>query len=478
MDLHSLSIDSLHKGLLSKEIRALQVVQDYFAAIKAKDAEIGAFLNLREEEALREAESVDLGIREGRELAPLAGVPIALKDNMLIEGAVSTAGSRLLKTYVASYDAHVVKLLRRAGAVIVGKTNLDEFAMGSSTENSAYQITKNPHDLTRVAGGSSGGSAAAVAADMALVSLGSDTGGSIREPAAFCGVVGMKPTYGTVSRSGLIAMASSLDQIGPFAKTVRDAALIYQVIAGHDGQDATSVPQTYDTAVASYAPEAVKRLRIGIPDEYFVDGMDPAVREGVLSVIAAYEKLGVSVSRVSLPHTRYALSAYYILQPAEVSANLSRFDGVRYARNADPGDSLLDLYTHTRSKGFGPEVKRRIILGAFVLSSGYYDAYYGKARAVQSLIRKDFEQVFKTVDVLLTPVVPTPAFPIGSKTANPLEMYLSDIFTIPVNLAGLPGMSIPVRGVSGLPIGFQLIGNHFREADIFGLGMLYEDTVR
>jgi len=347
--------------------------------------------------------------------------------------------------------------------------------MGSSTENSAFKITKNPHDLTRVPGGSSGGSAAAVASHMAVAALGSDTGGSIREPAAFCGVVGMKPTYGAVSRYGLIAMASSLDQIGPIAKTVEDAAILFKQIAGHDPNDATSAPDiVYGDDLLNPSLEKMRELTIGVPEEYFVPGMDEEVANAVQGAVKEFESLKVRVKKISLPHTKHALSVYYIIMPAEVSTNLSRFDGIRYGDRAK-AENLMDLYYRDRGAGFGPEPKRRIILGTFVLSAGYYDAYYAKAQKVRALIKKDFNEAFKSVDVILTPVAPTPAFKIGEKTDDPLQMYLSDIFTIPVNLAGLPGISIPVNGREGkLPIGFQLIGKPWREADILGLGAFYE----
>jgi aspartyl-tRNA(Asn)/glutamyl-tRNA(Gln) amidotransferase subunit A len=475
--IHDLTIKSFGEGLREKKFSAFEITKAFLARIETHDKEIGAYLSLNKDGALEAAKKIDVAVVEGKELSPLAGVPMALKDNMLVEGLPATAGSKILKDYRAAYDATVVAKLRSAGAVILGKTNLDEFAMGSSTENSAFQITKNPHDLTRVPGGSSGGSAAAVAGDMALGALGSDTGGSIREPASFCGVVGMKPTYGAVSRYGLIAMASSLDQIGPFAKTVEDAALIFRAIAGADPFDATSAAAAYDDELTHPDFENVKKLTIGLPKEYFGDGIDTEVQDAVASAIETIMSLGIAVKEVSLPHTKYALSTYYITMPAEVSSNLARFDGMRYGRSDKrqaTSDKLMEVYKKTRREGFGPEARRRIILGTFVLSSGYYDAYYAKAQKVRRLIKEDFDNAFKEVDIILGPVAPTPAFKLGEKTADPLQMYLSDIFTIPVNLAGLPAISIPVRGQEGLPIGFQLIGRHFREADIFGLGYYYE----
>ena len=473
--LHDLTVKRFREGLENKEFSAYEIIKALFDYIDLRDKEVDAYLTLNRDNALEAAAKVDVAVAEGRELPPLAGVPLAIKDNMLIEGLPATAGSKILEHYTAAYDATVIKKLRGAGAIFLGKTNLDEFAMGSSTENSAFKVTKNPHDLTRVPGGSSGGSAAAVASHMAVAALGSDTGGSIREPAAFCGVVGMKPTYGAVSRYGLIAMASSLDQIGPIAKTVEDAAILFKQIAGHDPNDATSAPDiVYGDDLLNPSLEKMRELTIGVPEEYFVPGMDEEVANAVQGAVKEFESLKVRVKKISLPHTKHALSVYYIIMPAEVSTNLSRFDGIRYGDRAK-AENLMDLYYRDRGAGFGPEPKRRIILGTFVLSAGYYDAYYAKAQKVRALIKKDFNEAFKSVDVILTPVAPTPAFKIGEKTDDPLQMYLSDIFTIPVNLAGLPGISIPVNGREGkLPIGFQLIGKPWHEADILGLGMFYE----
>lgn len=510
--LRDLTVKTFHEKLLAKKFSALEIAQAFFKYIKDTDPGIHAYLNLNEESALKEAETVDLALAKDEDLGPLAGTPLAIKDNILIKGRPVTAASKILEHYVASYDAGVIAHLKEEKAVFLGKTNLDEFAMGSSTENSAFGATKNPHDLGCVPGGSSGGSAAAVAAHMAVAALGSDTGGSIRQPASFCGVVGLKPTYGAVSRSGLIAMASSLDQIGPITKTVEDAAILFQAVAGHDPMDATSAEMTYGNEILEPSLEAVKRLTVGIPKEYFIEGLDGGVRKAVEEAIAKIKSLGVQFKEISLPHTKYALSTYYIVMPAEVSANLARFDGIRYARvcaadrrrNTAQTDAdnfrrefassprmsaLADLYFKQRAL-FGAEAKRRIILGTFVLSSGYYDAYYAKAQHVRALVKEDFTEAFKGVDVILTPVAPTPAFKIGEKTDDPLAMYLSDIFTIPVNLAGLPAISIPTQAqtnadltqtgaensqrTSALPIGFQLIGRHFREADILGLGQFYE----
>ncbi|MGC9611165.1 MAG: Asp-tRNA(Asn)/Glu-tRNA(Gln) amidotransferase subunit GatA [Minisyncoccia bacterium] len=476
MDFSNLTIKSFHEGLKNKKFSALEVAQSFLNRIKQEDGKIHAYLLLLEEGALAQAEKVDSILAAGKEIGLLSGAPLALKDNMLVSGFRATAASRILENYVSSYDATVVKKLKNEGAVILGKTNMDEFAMGSSTENSAFNVTHNPYDLEKVPGGSSGGSAAAVAAGMALGALGSDTGGSIRQPAAFCGVVGLKPTYGSVSRSGLMAMASSLDQIGPFAKTVEDAEIIFNAIRDSDPLDATS--RNFDFSPAKDL-EKIKNLKIGLPKEYFIGGLSDEVKNGVEEAIAKLKSLGFKFKEISLLHTKYALSAYYIIMPAEVSANLARFDGIRYERGVD-ASKLIDIYLKTRGEKFGAEVRRRVLLGTFVLSAGYYDAYYAKAQKVRRLIQNDFLEAFKEVDVILTPVTPTPAFKIGEKADDPLEMYLSDIFTISANLAGLPGVSIPVKkykiGGGELPVGFQLIGKHFREADILGVGKMYESN--
>ena len=481
MHLHDLTIKKFHDGLLKKEFSALEMTQELFDWIGNRDKEVGAYLSLNKDSAVKQAEAADIKIAKGETAGALAGVPLAVKDNLLIEGFPATAASKILKDYTASYDATVIKKLKSSGAVFLGKTNMDEFAMGSSTENSAFQKTKNPHDLSRVPGGSSGASAAAVASHMAVASLGSDTGGSIRQPAAFCGVVGLKPTYGSVSRYGLMAMASSLDQIGHFTKTVEDAAILYNEIRGYDKMDATSDPfSDKDISSELFNPELekIRSLTVGIPEEYFIEGLDNRIKDRIDGAIKSLQSLGVKTKRISLPHTKYALSCYYIIMPAEVSSNLERFDGIRYGTRHS-ADSLIDLYKKNREAGFGPESKRRILLGAFVLSSGYYDAYYAKAQKVRSLIAQDFSEAFKEVDVILTPVTPTPAFKIGEKANDPISMYLSDIFTIPVNLAGLPAVSIPTKeGIEidgkNLPVGFQLIGKHWGEADILGLGQYYD----
>ena len=489
--LHDLTIKKFHDGLLNKEFSALEVTQAYFRRIKEHDKEIGAYLNLAEESAVREASAVDVAVADGESIGALAGVPLAIKDCILVKDLPATAASRILENYTASYDAGVIQKLRGERAIFLGKTNMDEFAMGSSTENSAFHVTHNPHDHSRVPGGSSGGSAAAVAAHFAVAALGSDTGGSIRQPAGLCGVVGFKPTYGAVSRSGLIAMASSLDQIGPFTKTVEDAAILFKAIAGSDPLDGTSTDGAdYSdiTDLEKSAPlEKIKKLTIGLPEEYFIDGLDKAVSDGIQRAIDKLKSLGFNFKKISLPHTKYALSCYYIVMPAEVSSNLARFDGIRYARIASPdgkraeAEKLSEVYLKQRGVGFGAEAKRRIILGTFVLSSGYYDAYYDKAQRTRTLVKRDFDDAFKNVDVILTPVTPTPAFKIGEKTNDPFAMYLEDIFTIPVNLAGLPAISIPVDGAgpaaslgTSLPVGFQLIGKKWHEADILGIGQYYE----
>ncbi|MEK7115213.1 MAG: Asp-tRNA(Asn)/Glu-tRNA(Gln) amidotransferase subunit GatA [Patescibacteria group bacterium] len=467
--LHNLTIKQVHNDLLDKKYTALELAQNCFKWIETEDKKIDAFLNLDKEAAYSQAEKTDLLIAQNKPIDMLAGVPMAIKDNILIEGQPATAGSKILENYKAVYDATVIKKLKSVGAVFLGKTNLDEFAMGSSTENSAFKKTKNPRDLSRVPGGSSGGSAAAVAANMAVAALGTDTGGSIRLPAAFCNIVGLCPTYGAVSRYGVIAMASSLDQVGPLTKTAEDAAWVFKAILGHDSYDATSASVDYGEELINPRLENIKKLTIGLPDEYFTGGLSEEVEKNINLAIEKLKGLGLKFKKISLPHTKYALSCYYIIVPAEVSANLARYDGIRYAAIPEIENStktLKEIYFKTRSRGFGPEAKRRIILGAFVLSSGYYDAYYTKAQKVRSLIKKDFDEAFKKVDVILTPVSPTGPFKIGEKIDDPMSLYLADIFTIPSKLAGLPAVSIPP--------GFQLIGRHWREQDILGIGQFFE----
>lgn len=442
-----------------------------------KKASLGAFLEVFGKEALERAAAIDRKAAAGEKLGRLAGVPVALKDNLLYAGHAMTCGSKLLAGYKSVYNATVVERLLAEDAVLVGRTNMDEFAMGSSCENSAYQPTRNPADPERVPGGSSGGSAAAVAADMAAIALGSDTGGSIRQPAALCGVVGLKPTYGLVSRFGLVAFASSLDQIGPFTSDVRDCALALSVLAGHDRRDSTSA-QRPDQDYLAGIDGGVKGLKIGIPKEYFGAGLDPEVEKLVRGAAAALEKKGAVLKEISLPYMKYAVAAYYIVASCEASSNLARFDGVRYGYSAskdDTGLTLQQAYEKTRGRGFGPEVKRRIMLGTYALSAGYYDAYYAKAQKIRALIRKDFMKAFQECDLVLTPTSPTPAFKLGEKMSDPLQMYLSDVYTIPCNMAGIPGMSIPCgKTAAGLPVGFQLFGAPFLEPLMFRAGRAYE----
>lgn len=490
MDIRQLTIEEFHQGLVHKEFSALEITKKFFDYIIDKDTDVNAFLRLTKDLALSQASEIDAEIKAGKKIGILSGVPLAIKDNILIEGEPTTAASKILENYRAGYDATVIKKLKQVGSIFLGKTNLDEFAMGSSTENSGFKITKNPYDLERVPGGSSGGSATAVASGMALAALGSDTGGSIRQPASFCGVVGLKPTYGAVSRFGLIAMASSLDQIGPITKTVKDAAILFLDINGKDEHDATSVEANYGEDLITPDWEHIKHLKIGIPKEYFEGGLSEEVKKSIENTVEILQSSGIELKEISLPHTKYSLSVYYIIMPAEVGANLARFDGIRYSRLptshfSHPTSKLWDIYFNQRSNGFGKEAQRRIILGNFVLSSGYYDAYYAKAQKVRRLIKEDFDRAFDDVDIVLAPVSPTTAFKIGEKVSDPLSMYLSDIFTIPVNLAGLPALSLPCKKyqVSSskhpgeLPVGFQLIGKPFREVDILGLGQYYEKNL-
>jgi len=443
-----------------------------FNAIEAGDASLKAFVYTRRDKALKEAALADEAIAGGNG-GPLAGIPVAIKDNMHIRGERTTCGSKILEEYSAPYSSTAVDRLRKAGAIVVGKTNLDEFAMGSSTENSAFFPTRNPRNPDRVPGGSSGGSAAAVGAGLVPIALGSDTGGSIRQPASFCGTVGFKPTYGRVSRYGLVAFASSLDQIGPFSASVADTARVMEAIAGFDPMDATSA----NVPVPEWTGELdqpLENLKVGVPEEYFVDGMDPAVADAVRKSIAKLESLGAKVQELSLPHTRYAIAAYYLICTAEASSNLARYDGVRYGLRV-PGETLQQMYRQTRMAGFGPEVKRRILLGTYALSAGYYDAYYLKAQKVRTLVLEDFQKAFESVDVLVTPTTPTTAFKLGEKSNDPLAMYLNDVFTTTCNLAGLPGISVPCgQDADGMPIGMQLIGNHFDEGKVLAAAHQFE----
>lgn len=476
MSFTSLTATEIARKVKSKEFKAEAIATAYLDRIKALDPKIKAFNEVFTDRALKQARDVDAKIAKGETVGPLAGVPIAIKDNMLIRGEHCTCSSKILEGFVGTYDATVIRKLRAAGAVFLGRTNLDEFAMGSSTENSAFHTTRNPWDVTRIPGGSSGGSAAAVASRMAPLALGSDTGGSIRQPAALCGILGFKPTYGLVSRFGLIAFASSLDQIGPFATTAEDTALLLQVIAGYDDRDSTSVNQPVPDYSAILG-KSLKGLRIGLPKEYFITGMDPQVDKAVREAVKVLQSLGATTHEISLPHTDHGLAVYYVLAPSEASSNLSRFDGVRYGRRAKDVKNLLELYEKSRGEGFGPEVKRRIMIGTYALSSGYYDAYYAKAQKVRTLVKKDFDEAFKMVDMIATPTTPSTAFKIGEKSADPMQMYLSDIFTISCNLAGLPGLSLPCGFSSDkLPIGLQLLGRPFEEGTLLSAAHHYEQT--
>ena len=474
MELHQLTLHELHDRIARREVTSKEVTDALYRHIKKIDGKIGAYLLLTEDEAYRRAEEIDRGISKGEEIGDLTGVPMGLKDILCTKGVRTTCGSKILENYVPFYDGTVVKKLKERGMVLLGKLNMDEFAMGSSTENSGFQITRNPWDLERIPGGSSGGSSAAIAADESVATLGTDTGGSIRQPAHCCGVVGMKPTYGRVSRFGLVAFASSLDQIGPITKDVEDCAIMLNAISCYDPSDSTSV----NIEVPDYKRflvKDVKGLRIGIPEEYFIEGIDPDVEKAVREAIRLFETWGAKVESVSLPHTGYAVAIYYIIATAEASSNLARYDGVKYGFRTTGYRDLMEMYSQTRARGFGQEVKRRIILGTYVLSAGYYDAYYKKASQVRTLMRKDFEEAYQKVDVIVAPTAPTPAFKIGEKVEDPLQMYLSDIHTIPVNLAGIPAMVVPC-GFSreGLPIGLQLMGRHFDEGNLIRVAYTFE----
>jgi aspartyl-tRNA(Asn)/glutamyl-tRNA(Gln) amidotransferase subunit A len=467
------SIRELHQQLVSKERSATEIATEALERIEALEPKLRAFLTVTPEVALKQAKQVDAKIAAGEEISLLAGIPIGLKDNLCTKGIRTTCASKILANFVPPYESTVTQKLQDAGAVAVGKTNLDEFAMGSSTENSAYQVTANPWDLARVPGGSSGGSAAAVAAEECVVALGSDTGGSIRQPASLCGVVGLKPTYGLVSRFGLVAYASSLDQIGPFARTVEDAAILLGAIAGHDPHDSTSLKLEIPD-YTQFLKEDLKGLKIGVITETMGEGLDAEVSAAIQKSIEQLQELGAEIREISCPRFRYGLPTYYIIAPSEASANLARYDAVKYGIREE-ADNLLSMYTKTRAAGFGAEVKRRIAIGTYTLSAGYYDAYYLKAQKVRTLIKQDFEKGFAEVDVLVCPTSPTTAFKAGEKTADPLSMYLSDLTTIPVNLAGLPGISIPCGfDKKGLPIGLQAIGNVLREDLLFQVAHAYE----
>ncbi|MDC4205537.1 MAG: Asp-tRNA(Asn)/Glu-tRNA(Gln) amidotransferase subunit GatA [Candidatus Manganitrophus sp.] len=469
-----LTAHELHEALKKKSVSAKELVNAFYARIESVEKGVRAYNTLTQKEALAQADRIDQAIARGEEIGPLAGIPIALKDNLCLEGVRTTCSSKILDGYRPPYDATVVSRLKEAGGIFLGKTNMDEFAMGSSTENSAFEKTKNPWDLSRIPGGSSGGSAAAVAASEATAALGSDTGGSIRQPAACCGVVGLKPTYGRVSRYGLVAFASSLDQIGPLTKDVTDTATVMNVIGGYDRSDSTSADLPMPDLTRALRRD-VRGMRLGVPKEYFIEGMDPEVEGSVAQAIETLKKLGAEVKEISLPHTEYAVATYYILATAEASSNLARYDGVRYGYRTPEARDLLEMYMKTRAEGFGPEVKRRIMLGTYALSAGYYDAYYKKAQQVRTLIKRDFDEAYQSVDVIVTPTAPTPAFRFGEKTADPLQMYLSDIFTISVNLAGIPAISLP-GGFSkgGLPIGLQILGRAFDEEGILRVAYTFE----
>ena len=476
--LNQLTISELASKLSAREVSAREAMQSCLDQIKRVDGEIHAFLSHDSADALAQADAADEELAAGKVSAekPLLGIPIAVKDVLAVKGQPLNCGSKILGNFVSLYDATAIAKLKAAGAIIFGRLNMDEFAMGSSTENSAFGTTKNPWDTSRIPGGSSGGSAAAVAADECIASLGTDTGGSIRQPAALCGCVGFKPTYGRISRYGLVAFASSLDQIGPFTKDVRDTATLLGVMSGVDHRDSTSIPQPVPNYVTALNGQ-IKGLRLGLPKEYMIGGMNPEVKQAVDAAVEQLEHLGAEIVEISLPHTDYAVATYYIVATAEASANLARFDGIRYGARVN-GDSPDELYSKTRGAGFGAEVKRRIILGTYVLSSGYYDAYYLRAQKVRTLIRQDFLKAFEKVDAIVTPTTPTPAFKVGEKSDDPLQMYLSDIFTISCNLAGIPGISLPCGFTSNprLPVGLQLLGKPFGEETILKIAHAYEQT--
>ena len=473
-EITSLSLRQLSGCLRSGELTAVQAAEAYLASIRENDPSIRAYLSVLEEKAMGQAAETDRRRARGETLSPLAGVPVGIKDNICTKGVTTTCASRMLEQFIPPYNAHVIEKLEEAGAVTLGKLNMDEFAMGSSTENSFFQITHNPRDPSRVPGGSSGGSAAAVAANEAAFALGSDTGGSIRQPAAFCGVVGMKPTYGTVSRYGLVAFASSLDQIGPLTRDVADSAMVMDCIAGHDSRDSTSIRMD-KLPYASQLGQDIRGIKIALPEEFFGEGLSEDVRKGIQLAARRFQDLGAEIVRVSMPTLTHALPAYYIISSAEASSNLARFDGIRYGYRSPDYEDITSLYKNSRSEGFGEEVKRRIMLGTFTLSSGYYDAYYKKALQVRTLITRDYSRIFAACDCILSPVAPTTAYKIGEKTANPLEMYLGDIYTVPVNIAGLPGLSMPCAAASdGMPVGMQLIGPAFSEPLLYRVGYAYE----
>ncbi|MDI6604324.1 MAG: Asp-tRNA(Asn)/Glu-tRNA(Gln) amidotransferase subunit GatA [Thermoanaerobacteraceae bacterium] len=475
MELYKLTIHELHDLLKKKEVSAVEVTKAFLHRIKTVEPYIDALICTTEDYALKQAEDADKKIAQGI-INDLTGIPVIIKDNMCTEGVKTTCASKMLENFVPPYNATVVEKLAEAGSVMVGKANMDEFAMGSSTENSAFKITKNPWDLERVPGGSSGGSAASVAADETAYALGSDTGGSIRQPASLCGVVGMKPTYGLVSRYGLVAFASSLDQIGPLTKDVQDCAIVLNAIAGHDPKDSTSVDKRRKADYKEFLKEDIKGMRIGYAKEFFSHGLDEGIKEAIESSMKIFKNLGAEIVEVSLPHLEYALAAYYIVASAEASSNLARYDGIRYGHAASNYDDLIDMYMVSRSEGFGREVKRRIMIGTYALSSGYYDAYYNKALKVRTLIRKDYEKAFEKCDLIAGPTSPTVAFKIGERVEDPLTMYLADVYTVPVNIAGLPGMSVPCGLSKGMPVGLQLVSRPFDEGVLLNGAYAFEKS--
>ena len=476
MELYQLGAHELNQKLSAREIGSREIVKSLLERIGVVEEKIRSFMTVTEDESYRMADEADKRFSKGEGVTPLTGIPFVIKDNMCTKGVLTTCSSKILRNFTPPYDATVVELLKEAGAVIIGKANMDEFAMGSSNENSAFEVTHNPWDLKRVPGGSSGGPAAAIAADEGIVALGSDTGGSIRQPSALCGVVGFKPTYGRVSRYGLVAFASSLDQIGPITKDVTDCALTMDVIAGRDRRDATSA----DVPVPDYTESLksdIKGLKVGIPKEYFIEGMDKEVEKSIRDTIGKFEELGATCVDISLPHSEYAVAIYYIIATAEASSNLARFDGVQYGHRSKDPETIWQMYGETKDEGFGAEVKRRIMLGTYVLSSGYYDAYYLKAQKVRTLMKNDFVDAFKEVDIILSPTSPTPAFKIGEKMDDPLQMYLSDIFTIPANISGIPAISIPCGFTkNGLPIGLQIQGPFFAEDKVIQAAYAFEQN--
>lgn len=486
--LNELTIKEVSEKLTSSEITSVELTEACLRAIDEKNPDINAFITVLKDEAMEAAKASDERRKSGQTLSQIDGIPIAVKDNMCMLDTKTTAASKILENFVAPYDATVISKLKAAGAVIIGKTNMDEFAMGSSTENSAFGPTKNPADLSRVPGGSSGGSAAAVAANMCIAALGSDTGGSIRQPASFCGVVGFKPTYGAVSRYGLLAMASSLDQIGPITKTAEGAEILFKIISGYDEKDSTSSSLSFQTggapdlesrtgssmSSATRLKDDMKGIKIGLPKEYFAEGLDPEVKKMIDDALSRFTALGATIKEISLPNTKSALACYYIIMPVEVASNLGRYDGIKYGHSAKTAQNLLDVYLKSRSEGFGAEAKRRVILGTYTSSAGYIDQYYNQAQKVRALVKQDFDQAFKEVDFIMGPVAPTTAFKLGEKTTDPLAMYLGDIYTIAVNLAGLPAISIPAGLSDNLPVGLQIIGPQFSDLNILQLAKEFE----